>query len=110
MLPIGKEAGYEGNVHLIDMQARYFGDAGDDTKFVVKPIPAELLEAAQMARHEMLEAACMMDDTLLETFLEDGISQDDFTRYRRLHEIRRLLGDGRLEETLTWARSDLAQA
>jgi nucleoside-diphosphate-sugar epimerase len=47
---------------------------------------------------------------LLETFLEDGISQDDFTRYRRLHEIRRLLGDGRLEETLTWARSDLAQA
>jgi len=71
MLPIGLEAEYKGNVHLIDMQARFFGDGGDDTKFVVKPVPAEMLEAAQEARHEMLEAACMMDDTLLERFLED---------------------------------------
>ena len=70
-LPIGLEAEYKGNVHLIEMQARYFGDGGDDTKFVVKPIPAEMMEAAQAARHEMLEAACMMDDTLLERFLED---------------------------------------
>ncbi|MGQ0552530.1 MAG: elongation factor G [Planctomycetota bacterium] len=71
MLPIGKEAEYRGNIHLIEMKARLFGDAGDETKFVVTDIPADMLEAAKQARHDMIEAACMVDDALLERFLED---------------------------------------
>src|SRR5262245_10893588 len=71
MLPIGKEAEYKGNIHLIEMKARYFGQDGDDTKFTETEIPAEMLPAAQAARHEMIEAACMSDDALLERFLED---------------------------------------
>src|SRR5262245_50777303 len=66
MLPIGKEAEYKGNIHLIEMKARYFGADGDETKF-----PADMLAAAKAARHEMIEAACMSDDALLERFLED---------------------------------------
>ena len=71
MMPIGKEADYVGNVNLITMQGRIFGLEADDTAFVETEVPAELLDAARAARHEMLEAACMMDDALLETFLED---------------------------------------
>ncbi len=71
MLPIGKEADYQGNVHLIEMKARMFGADGDDTKFVETEIPAAMAEAARAARHEMIEAACMSDDALLERFLED---------------------------------------
>ncbi len=70
-LPIGLEAEYKGNIDLIAWNARFFGDGDDDTKFVTKEIPAELLEAAKKARHELLEAACMIDDNLLERFLED---------------------------------------
>ena len=40
---------------------------------------------------------------LLKVFLEDGMSVEDFPRYRRLHEIKRLIAEGRLEESLTWA-------
>ena len=70
-LPIGLEADYVGNIDLIEMTARYFGDGADDTAFRTAEIPAELLEEARNARHELIEAACMMDDTLLEQFLED---------------------------------------
>jgi nucleoside-diphosphate-sugar epimerase len=47
---------------------------------------------------------------LLKVFLADGMTVDDFPRYRRLHEIKRLLGEGRLEESLVWARSSLPGA
>jgi nucleoside-diphosphate-sugar epimerase len=46
---------------------------------------------------------------LLRTFAQDGMSEDDFVRYRRLHEIKRLLAEGRLDDSLRWARSDLHQ-
>ena len=70
-LPIGLEADYAGNVDLIEMNARYFGDGDDETGFTIKEIPEEMAEAARAARHELVEAACMMDDELLELFLED---------------------------------------
>jgi len=70
-LPIGLEADYIGNIDLVEMKARFFGDGDDDTAFRTEEIPAEMLEEALAARHEMVEAACMMDDTLLEQFLED---------------------------------------
>jgi nucleoside-diphosphate-sugar epimerase len=47
---------------------------------------------------------------LLKVFLEDRISSDDFPRYRRLHEIRRLMAEGSLEESLSWAGSGLPRA
>jgi hypothetical protein len=35
---------------------------------------------------------------------------EDFSRYRRLAEIKRLIAEGELEESLTWARSGLTRA
>ncbi|MCB9897626.1 MAG: elongation factor G [Planctomycetes bacterium] len=92
-LPIGAEAEYVGNIDLIHMKARIFGDGADDTAFVEKEIPAELLEKAQKARHEMIEAACMMDDNLLERFFEDetSITPDEIIAALRKGTIERKL-------------------
>ena len=92
-LPIGLEADYIGNVDLIDMKARFFGDGEDDTAFTEGDIPAEMVEAAEAARHELVEAACMMDDSLLEVFLEDEtqITND---------QIKAALRQGTLEQKL----------
>lgn len=39
---------------------------------------------------------------LVAWFRDGGISTDDFTRYRRLAEIKRLMAEGRLSEDLRW--------
>ncbi len=93
MLPIGLENDYVGNIDLIRMNARYFGEGNDDTAFVEKEIPEEYREAAETARHEMIEAACMMDDNLLERFLEDEtqISEKEIIDALRIGTIQRKL-------------------
>jgi elongation factor G len=92
-LPIGLEADYVGNIHLTEMKARYFGKDGDDTAFEIRDIPEDLLEAATAARHEMIEAACMIDDKLLERFLEDETQITE-------KEITAALRKGTLEQKL----------
>lgn len=39
---------------------------------------------------------------LLATFQKDHLNTDDFARYRRLHELRRLMSAGALDKTLVW--------
>jgi len=86
MLPIGLEADYVGNVDLITMRARYFGEGDDDTAFTERDVPEDMREVAEVARHEMIEAACMIDDNLLERFLEDEteISESEIVAALRL--------------------------
>jgi len=93
MLPIGLEADYLGNIDLITMKAKYFGEGDDDTAFTERDIPDELKDAANQARHEMIEAACMVDDNLLERFLEDEtkISSEEITDALRMGTVQRKL-------------------
>ena len=93
MLPIGAEADYIGNVHLLEMTAQFFGDGEDDTAFTEGEIPADMLDAAKAARHELVEAACMIDDDLLERFLED---EDAIT----IDEIKAALRKGTMQHKL----------
>jgi len=93
LMPIGAEADYVGNVDLIEMKARFFGGGDDDTGFTEGPIPDDMLESCQAARHELIEAACMMDDNLLERFLED---EESIT----ISEIKKALRKGTLEHKL----------
>jgi len=76
-IPMGAETDYVGNIHLLGMKARIFGEGEESTSYVETDIPDEYAEAARAARHEMLEAAAMMDDGLLEKFLEDEASITD---------------------------------
>ncbi len=70
-LPIGLEADFEGVIDLVKMKALYFdGDNGE--KIREEPIPDHLLEAALEKREELLDAASMFSDDLMEAVLEEG--------------------------------------
>ncbi len=83
-LPIGKEDKFEGVVDLVTMKAIYFdGEKGDKVR--EEEIPAELQEAAETARHQMLEELSMYSDEMMEKLLgEEEISEElihDITRH-----------------------------
>ncbi|MDA0366354.1 MAG: elongation factor G [Chloroflexi bacterium] len=68
-IPIGAEDQFGGVIDLVRMKALHFeGDRG--TEVVEVEIPAELREAAQAAREEMVERVAENDDQLMVSFLE----------------------------------------
>jgi elongation factor G len=68
-IPIGLEAELQGVVDLVTMKALYFeGPNGEDIREAA--IPAELLEEAEAKREELLDAASMFSDELMEAILE----------------------------------------
>ncbi|MEE8410935.1 MAG: elongation factor G [Acidobacteriota bacterium] len=72
-LPIGLEADHVGVVDLVAMKALYFeGDNGEIVR--EDEIPEHMLKAAQEKRNEMIEAASMFNDELLEAALEDKVT------------------------------------
>jgi elongation factor G len=71
-LPIGSEGGFIGVVDLVHMRAlTWRGETtiGDD--YAVEEIPADMLEQAQAAHHELVELVADYDDDLMETYLTD---------------------------------------
>ncbi|MBF0349859.1 MAG: elongation factor G [SAR324 cluster bacterium] len=69
-IPIGLEDDHAGVVDLITMKAIYFdGEKGETVR--VATIPEDLLDDAQIARAEMLEAISMFDDQMMEDLLEE---------------------------------------
>jgi len=63
-LPIGEGTSFEGVVDLLKMKARR--GSGEE----LEDIPANLADAAEEARFELVEAAAEGDDALLEKYLE----------------------------------------
>ena len=73
-LPIGAEANFQGQVDLVTMKANIWPTevtkpALDD--YEVADIPADMVEAAELARAEMLETIAENDDEFMELWLED---------------------------------------
>ena len=74
-LPIGLEADHVGVVDLVEMKALYFeGENGEVIR--EDEIPENMLVAAREKRNEMIEAASMFNDELLEAALEDTVTTD----------------------------------
>ena len=77
-LPIGLEDKLEGVVDLVGMKAIYFdGPNGEDLR--IAEIPANMKDDAEKYREELLDAASMFDDSLMEEIMEkgyDGVSED----------------------------------
>ena len=74
-IPIGLEDKLEGVVDLVTMKALYFeGDNG--TEIRVAEIPAHLVDDANKYREELLDAASMFSDELMEAMLEDAVTED----------------------------------
>jgi len=65
-LPWGEKADFKGVIDLMTMKAF----AGDGK--TVQDIPAELMDEAETARMELIEAAAEGEDALLEKYLEGG--------------------------------------
>ncbi len=74
-IPIGLEADHQGVVDLVKMKAVYF-DGANGEKVRYEDIPEELLEEAQARREELLDAASMFSDELMEAVLEDRATEE----------------------------------
>jgi len=69
-IPIGLEMDMEGVVDLVTMKALYFdGEKGEDLR--IEDIPPALLQEAAEKRDELIEAASMFSDDLMEAVLEE---------------------------------------
>ncbi len=75
-LPIGKEEEFEGIIDLFEMKAYYFeGDNGD--QIIIKDIPDNMKDDAELYREELVEKICELDEELLMRFLEDDVPSDE---------------------------------
>ena len=74
-IPIGLEADHQGVVDLVKMKAVYF-DGANGEKVRYEEIPEELLEEARARREELLDAASMFSDELMEAVLEDRATEE----------------------------------
>ena len=72
-MPIGLEADLEGVVDLVAMQAVYFdGENGETVR--VEEIPEAMREEAEALREELIDAASMYSDDLMEAALEGEVT------------------------------------
>ena len=78
-IPIGIEADFLGVVDLIAMKAlTWRGETQKGEDYVIEEIPADMLEAAKKARHDMVETLADADDEVMEKYLEGiEISEDE---------------------------------
>lgn len=82
-LPIGEESSFSGVVDLMEMKAIYWEDQ-EGREPLVREIPANMREAAEFAREQMVEKAAEIDDDLIERYLEgESISNDDLKKSLR---------------------------
>ncbi|MDR0556927.1 MAG: elongation factor G [Treponema sp.] len=78
-IPIGLEDKLEGVVDLVTQKALYFdGDRGEIVR--IAEIPAHLKAEVEKRREEMLDAASMFDDSLMELIMEGGDIPEDTIR------------------------------
>jgi elongation factor G len=71
-LPIGSESNFRGIVDLVAMRAVIWEDESLGAKFREAEIPADMVERAEAARLELIEAAVELDESAMETYLEGG--------------------------------------
>jgi elongation factor G len=69
VLPIGKEAGFEGIIDLTDMKAVYYPQTPEGVKIVEKPIPEQLVAKAVAAQEYLIERISEVDNALMEKFV-----------------------------------------
>jgi len=69
-LPIGNESDFIGVVDLIAMKALVWrGETKKGEDYVIEEIPADMLEKAKQARHELIETLAENDDIIMEKYL-----------------------------------------
>ena len=82
--PVTVGAGFDGFVDVLKMKYYHFKDENGTREDL--EIPADQMDQAEELRNELIERAAEYDDTLMETFFEQGVLSED--------EIRKGLGIG----------------
>jgi len=89
-IPIGLEDAFSGVVDLVSMKAIYFeGPFGGELK--EEEIPPRLLDEAIKRREEMLDAASLFSDELMEAIFDDAVTDDLIRQAVRRGTISRQL-------------------
>jgi len=80
-IPDGEESRFRGVVDLINMSYRISDEESQGAKYSDEPVPEHLLEQAEKARQELLEAVSDYNDELLEKLLHDKpVEKDDIVK------------------------------
>src|SRR6202453_4586750 len=69
-IQIGAEAKFLGVIDLVTMKAILWHDETMGAEYSIEEIPAELVETAKQARHDLIEAVADSDDVILNLYLE----------------------------------------
>ena len=75
-LPIGKENDFEGIVDILKMKAVYY-EGKDGIQVVEKDIPAAMVDVANEAKNNLLEALADFDDDIMMQYLDDPTAITD---------------------------------
>ena len=70
-IPIGFGNDFKGIIDLMNMKAMYWTAEDQGVNVTIKDIPADLQDAAELWRGEMVEKIAEIDDSLTEKFLTD---------------------------------------
>jgi elongation factor G len=78
-LPIGSEGGFRGVVDVVAMKALIWEDGlGMGETWEETEIPAELLDQAKAARHDLIDVVTRFDDLVMEKYIgEEHITEKD---------------------------------
>jgi elongation factor G len=83
-LPIGSEDQFRGVIDLVTMTALVWDGANNGTEFTRTEIPADLLDKAQAAHHQLVEAVAETSEELLDYYFEN----DNLTTEQILSGLR----------------------
>jgi elongation factor G len=92
-IPIGRESEYKGSIDLVTMKAYVYDDETLGAKYVVKDIPAELLDQAKEYRNKMLDAVAEFDEQAMDKYLNGQPLTEE--------EIRRAIRAGVISMKMT---------
>ncbi len=87
-LPIGLENEFKGVVDLVAMKAVYF-DGSQGEKLRIEEIPEELREEAEAKREELIDAASMFSEELMEAALEENVPEELLIEAIRIGTLQR---------------------
>lgn len=83
-IPIGDAHDFQGIVDLVTMEALYFDPANQGKDYRRDAIPEALQDEAELWRGKLLEAVAMLDDNVMEQYLEtNSIEPSDIHRLLR---------------------------
>jgi elongation factor G len=80
-LPVGEEGGFQGCVDLVEMKAVIYTDELG-TEWEWRDIPEDLLVAAELYHHALVEACAVYDDDLMDKYLqgEEKVTPEDIRK------------------------------